>query len=95
MSDAQVERSRQNEERFAEANARILEQAEDLSIQPVVPFLCECSAMNCTEVVTVALTDYRRVREQGAFLQVPGHDDAEVETVVEDCGSYAVVEKND
>ena len=90
----QLDRSRRNEERFAEANGRIEDVAQSLAVEPV-PFLCECSAMNCTEIVRLTLESYRRVRGQSAFFQVPGHDDPDTERVVEDCTTYVVVEKYD
>jgi len=92
VSSTRIDRSRRNEETFAEANERIRDVAQSLAVEPV-PFLCECSAMNCTEIVRLTLDSYRRVRDQGAFFQAPGHDDPDTERVVGDFTTYVVVEK--
>lgn len=92
MHSTPVDRSRKNEERFAQANEEIKEVADGLAVEPI-PFLCECSSLRCLEVILVPFDTYRRVREQGRFLLSPGHDDPHVEAVVEDCGAYVVVEK--
>jgi hypothetical protein len=92
MHSTPVDRSRENEERFAQANEQIKDMAEDFSVEPV-PFLCECSSLRCMEIVPVPLDTYRGVREQGRFVLSPGHDDPHVESIVKDCGIYVVVEK--
>jgi hypothetical protein len=44
--------------------------------------------------VTAELEDYEDVRSDGAqFLLAPGHDEPEVERVVEHAGEFDVVEK--
>ena len=88
----ELERRRQNEEAFAEANEQIRDAAVRHHVDPM-PLLCECSATNCTEVVRLTLDEYRHVRENGGFMVLPGHDDPHVETVVEDHGAYQIVEK--
>jgi hypothetical protein len=92
MHESHGERRRENEERFAQANERTSDVAESLSIAPV-PFLCECSAPGCTEIVRLTLDSYRWVREQGYFVSSPGHADPRVEAVVADRDAYLVVEK--
>lgn len=85
-------RSHENEKRFARANERAEDVSESLSIEPVA-FLCECSALRCTEIVRVTLESYREVREKGGFLLSPGHDNPHVEAVVDNRDVYLVVEK--
>jgi len=92
MTPSEVERRRKNEETFAEANKGIHDVATELEIDPV-PFLCECSATNCIELIQLSLDDYRRVRERGGFLVRPGHDDPHVEAVVEEHETFQIVEK--
>jgi hypothetical protein len=92
MDTTRVDRSRQNEERFAAANDRIKDVAQSLSVE-TVPFLCECSDARCTKVIPMLLDSYRQVREHGWFLLSPGHDDPHVEMVVEERDAYVVVEK--
>ena len=92
MERTELDRLRQNEETFARANEQIRGAAERLRVDPV-PFLCECSATNCTDLIRLTLDAYRLVRGSGGFMVCPGHDDPHVETVVEDHGAYQVVEK--
>lgn len=92
MNRTDVERRRKNEETFACANEEIRRAAVSNQVDPV-PFICECSATNCVELVHLTLDAYREVRESGGFMIRPGHDDPHVETVVEEHGTYQVVEK--
>jgi hypothetical protein len=92
VEQTHLERMRSNEETFAAANEQIREAAEASNLDPI-PFLCECSTVRCTALMRVPLARYMRIREHGHFLICPGHDDPEVEHLIEDCGSYYVVEK--
>ena len=48
-------------------------------------FLCECGDVTCKQPLRVQLADYETVRaDDDAFLLVPGHEDAAVESVVDD-----------
>lgn len=92
MERTELERRRQNEQLFAQANEQIRDAAVQHHVDPV-PFLCECSALNCTETIPLPLLAYCKVRERGGFMIRPGHDDPQVEHVVEDHGAFQVVEK--
>lgn len=92
MERTEVERRRQNEELFAQANEEIRNAAVQHHVDPV-PFLCECSALNCTETIPLPLLTYSNVREGSGFIVCPGHDDPHVEQVVEDHGAFQIVEK--
>lgn len=88
-------KSRQNEERFAAANAQLREKALSLEInRGRFPFLCECSDVGCTQVIQVSLDAYEAARAQpGAFLLLAGHDDSRVERVIARTDGYVLVEK--
>ena len=75
------------------ANDRIALKAEQLRFVSRVPMLCECSAPGCRTIVMVGLDDCRAIRESDAFLAAPGHEDPELERVVETHREYLVVEK--
>jgi hypothetical protein len=92
MERTEFDRMRKNEETFAQANEKIRNAAERLDVDPV-PFFCECSALDCTDLIHMTLDTYRKVRESDGFMICPGHDDPHVEAVVEDHGAYQVVEK--
>ncbi len=81
-----------NEETFAGANEQIREAAEHHRVDPV-PFLCECSATNCKDLLSLPLDAYRKARATGGFIIRPDHDDPHVEHVIEDHGTYQVVKK--
>ena len=55
---------------------------------------CECSTSGCTDHVHVKREVYDRVRSVSTdFFVVPGHEDLELERVVEEHPSYLVVRK--
>jgi hypothetical protein len=88
------ERVRENEETFAKANEQIRASAEQYNFDQAVPFLCECSDVNCTESIRLSLTGYRKARAGGvAFILLPGHDDPHVERIVDHGDGYVLVEK--
>jgi hypothetical protein len=92
MDSTDLDRLRENEQAFADANEQIREAAARNDVEPV-PFLCECSARNCTDLIRLRPDEYRKVRASGGFMIRPGHDDPHVERIVADHGSYQVVEK--
>jgi hypothetical protein len=83
-----------NEEIFRDVNQRIEAGAERLHVSTALPFHCECSNASCTEKLSVAPEDYRRVvDERFHFMVIPGHESGEVERVVAEHAAYLVVEK--
>ena len=61
----------------------------------VAGFLCECYVANCSAVVHVPIAKYKAVRQDDrSFLIRPGHDEPEVEDVVELGDHYAIVRKH-
>ena len=96
MATAQ-ERKALNENTFRRANEQMEQKAavllgeEQLSR---VPFVCECPRQSCTDVVLVTLSEYERVRAgPRRGLAVPGHEDLEIERVVERHDGFLVTEK--
>ena len=58
-------------------------------------FLCECADIACAEMVVLTLDEYERIHGDGSrFFVVPGHEQAEIESVVERRPSYLVVHKD-
>ena len=87
-------RVRQNEETFASANEEIRARAEEYGFDGAVPFLCECSKIECMETVQLSLTTYRELRAHGdRFILRPGHDDPHVERIVGSSADYTLVVK--
>ena len=57
-------------------------------------FICECSSDDCTELLQVSYQQYEAVRENPRrFLVLPGHQDLDVERVVDEYSNALVVEK--
>jgi hypothetical protein len=91
----QTARMRENEEVFRVANERLHRQIADaVAADRLVPFLCECADERCMERVEMTLADYESVRAHpDTFAVVPGHAVEQVEKIVEDRGSFHVVQK--
>lgn len=89
----------QNEALFREVNERVEELGVGLAGAAasdgfVSGFVCECGSDSCVELVQVAHSQYEVVRDNPCrFIVLPGHQDPELERVVERNGRYWVVEK--
>jgi hypothetical protein len=88
------ERVRENQEAFRRANDEIAAAARDLDQDEPTPFLCECVAERCTQVVMLTLEEYEDVRSDAArHVIVPGHAVAENERVLEESDRYWITEE--
>src|SRR5579862_9187276 len=90
------ERLAKNEVLFRAVNESIEQQALRFGgIEDEYEFVCECSAAECVERVTLTLRQYEQVRAEGTrFVLAPGHADPGVELVVRTTADYDVVEKD-
>ena len=96
MNEEQVRRRARNEALFRSLNEQINDMEIGKATDPSDPidFVCECSSAGCMKVVSVSLDDYEAVREAGStFIVAPGHEEPEIEDVVERHGDFSVVEK--
>jgi len=95
MSSLWEQRAARNEALFREENeniARLEEKHGTTTSDPA--FLCECANADCTDHVSVEADVYTRVREQPRlFIVIPGHEDPQLERVVERHRHYLIVEK--
>jgi hypothetical protein len=90
------ERIGRNEALFRQVNERVRDVSQAFAtVDPTpVDFVCECGNQDCTEPISLRLDEYEAVRaEPTRFFVIPSHLLPEVERVVEDRGSYVVVEK--
>lgn len=56
---------------------------------------CECAMLGCREKTPIGAQDYERIRQDSMlFIVVPGHEQEDVETVVERQEGWAVVRKD-
>lgn len=92
-----AERKALNEGTFRGANERLERGAVELvgvGDGQMVPFLCECPRIECTQVVLLTLEEYEQVRSgsrQG--LAALGHEDPEVEDVIGRNDRFVTTEK--
>jgi hypothetical protein len=64
--------------------------------QSAAAFRCECARLECNQLVSIAPREYELIRTHPKrFLLLPGHENPEVESVVETHEHYVVVEKRD
>lgn len=92
--DEQIAR---NEALLREVNERIHDVGAGLQVLPdneELDFHCECGRPECDVLVHLLAGDYERVRaDNDRFVVFPGHEDANIERVVERGEGYFVVDK--
>jgi hypothetical protein len=87
------ERAARNEALFREVNEEVARLEQRLEGgEPL--FVCECADETCVERVSVPLDAYEELRSHPRrFVLKPGHQQDDVERVVETTNGYVVVEK--
>jgi hypothetical protein len=92
------QRVTRNEELFRQVNLRIAELqngSHDLTVDGLMPLVCECAHTGCTIPIEVDPAVFEQVREHPLrFLVAPGHEDLESESVVERREGYLIIEKH-
>jgi len=95
--DARDERTAANEALLREVNDRIQDVGERLSVLPDderLDFRCECGRSGCLTMISMSVREYRHVRsDNDRFAVAPGHEDDEIERVVERADRYVIVDK--
>lgn len=95
LADAREERLAQNEVLFRTVNEAIEQKAIELGGLDGYEFICECSSSGCFDRVVLTLAEYEHVRRRGTrFFVTPGHENIEVELVVETMSTCLIVEKD-
>jgi hypothetical protein len=84
-----------NEAVFREVNERIEQVAETFNLQEEqLDLLCECGRAECVERITLTRAEYEHVRAESHLFAIrPGHDEPDVERVVENKKGYDIVQK--
>lgn len=95
VDEERVVRIGKNESLFREVNERIKKLTQEA---PGLPereaFVCECGANSCSDLIHMTPAEYEEVRGHAArFAVIEGHEIEEAERMVEDHGTYRVVEK--
>jgi hypothetical protein len=95
--DAREQRSAKNEALLREVNERIEEVGRHLHVLPdgeLLDFRCECGRPECEGFITMAVSKYEHVRaENDTFAVLEGHENAQIERVVERGEGYLIVDK--
>ena len=94
MTASREERVARNEELFQVVNRQIVKLEETLGPGKTFAMVCECGKKHCLDGFEVEPAVYQRVRTNPLlFFVVPGHEDTQVERVLERTSQYLVVEK--
>jgi hypothetical protein len=92
------QRAFRNEEVFREVNAHIAgleERMRDIDFDDPLHLVCECERIGCSAPIEVEAEVFQRVREQPLrFFVAPGHENLDVEMVIEERRGYLIVEKH-
>lgn len=78
-----------------ELNERTRDAAKPSSSDKPVRFLCECGNEGCTETIELSLDEFEAIRwREHVYVVTPGHENADVELVVDDEDErFALVER--
>jgi hypothetical protein len=88
------QRLARNEALFREVNERIADVSSSYELGDSLEFLCECASQDCLDAIPIVRADYERVRsEPDRFLVMAGHENLEIERVLERRDGYVVVAK--
>src|SRR5436190_12454397 len=86
-----------NEALLREVNGRIREVGEGLQVLPdgeLLDFRCECGKPACESLVSMTASEYEHVRsDNDRFAVLPGHEEEEIERVMERTDRYLIVDK--
>ena len=89
-----ADRAARNEEVFRDINERIEQGAEQHGVEAPLSFHCECGRAWCVTTIDVPPAEYESVvNERYHFILIPGHEQPEIERIVDRRGGYIVVEK--
>lgn len=95
--DPHEERAAKNEALLREVNERIEEVGKHLQVLPddeQLDFRCECGRPECEDLISISVREYQHVRaDNDRFAVVPGHENDEIERVVERRERYVIVDK--
>lgn len=91
MDELQGRKLAHNEALFRAVNETI---AAARSTSEATRFICECADGNCALTIELSRDEYERIRgHERWFFVLPGHEQPEIETIVERRDEYCVVEK--
>jgi hypothetical protein len=84
----------ENEALFRSVNEQVRGLNETFLVQSTLRVVCECGDQTCIEQLELSPQEYEGVRADAAlFVVKPGHEDSDVETVVDQRSGYYVIRK--
>jgi len=92
-------RRAKNEKSFRDFNVRTRKAAETVMARVdkdsfPLGMMCECGNPNCTQRLELTIKEREQIREnKDYFIVVRGHEDLEIEKIVDQRPQYSVVEK--
>ncbi len=95
MSEEREARIGRNEALYRQVNERIEEVNEAFgALTGDFTVVCECGELSCMQQIRVPCETYERTRANPSrFITLPGHQEPDVEDVVERQHGYQIVEK--
>ena len=94
--DEREERIAKNEALLRATNREMerADQAEGATLGELIEVLCECGRQGCGGVITMTVVEYDGAHSQAdRFVVLRGHENTEIEKVVEERAGYLVVDK--
>jgi hypothetical protein len=93
VDDLTKRRLAHNEELFRQVNDAREESTAPGDVR--LTLICECAEQACTGRIQISAGEYRRIRDgESRYIVLPGHEIPEIEHVVDDRGTFEVVEKD-
>jgi hypothetical protein len=95
--DERARRIGLNEGLFREVNERLSDLEQRFHVASGdLEIVCECGDADCTDRIQVEQPAYEELRsDPRLFAVVPGHEEPDVEEVIESRGAYDVVRKHE
>jgi hypothetical protein len=85
-----------NEALFRKVNEAIESGKTPAEARTSIAFRCECAQLGCNDLIELTIAEYEQVRRHARrFLVAVGHENPELETVIDVHRGYEVVEKRD
>jgi hypothetical protein len=94
--DERGRRIGENEALYRSINEKIegLNEAFGL-VTETMTVVCECGQLECTDQIELDIPTYERVRSEPThFVVLPGHEIPDVESIVEEHGSFYIISKD-
>jgi len=94
--DERAARVSENEALFRNVNERIEQLNESFAtVTDTFEIICECADPGCVMQISIASDAYERVRTDATlFIVAPGHEDSELEDIIDTQSDYLVVRKH-